>query len=99
VAPPVPAAAPLAPPSDPHAVRPAPKAHYCVTDPASRIRPSKDGFVHASNGQGAVDHYQQIILACDGTDACSDVRPLQPLADHVRQNAGRLPDEYRAASG
>ena len=58
-----------------------------------------DGFVQAYNGQVAVDHYKQIILACDVTDECSDVRQLQPLADQVRQNAGRLPDEYSADSG
>jgi Transposase DDE domain len=97
--PPAPPAAPIAPPSDPPAVVPAPKAPYCFTDPESRIMPSKDGFVQAYNGQVAVDHFNQIIVACDVTDECNDIRQLQPLADQVRQNTGRLPDEYSADSG
>jgi Transposase DDE domain len=99
VVPPAPAAEPVAPPSDPPAVLPAPKAQYCFTDPASRIMPSKDGFVQAYNGQAAVASSRQIIVACDVTDDCTDPRQLQPLADQVRQNTGRLPDEYSADSG
>ena len=92
-------ALPVAPPSEPPAVLPAPTAQYCFTDPESRIMPSKDGFVQAYNGQLAVDHYRQIIVACDVSDQCNDVRQLQPIADQVRQNTGRLPNEYSADSG
>jgi transposase len=78
---------------------PAPTAPLNFTDPESRIMPSKDGFVQAYNGQVAVDHYRQIIVACDVTDDCTDPRHLQPLVDQVRQHTGRLPAAYSADSG
>ena len=81
------------------AVTPAPTEQYNFTDDASRIMPSKDGFVQAYNAQAAVDSYRQIIVACDVTDASNDIRQLQPMLDQVRQTAGRLPDEYSADRG
>jgi transposase len=95
----VPAPEPSARPSDPPAVVPAPKAQYCFTDPESRIMPSSQGFVQADNGHVAVDHYKQIIVACDVTDACTAVRQLYPMVDQLRPNTGRLPDQYSADSG
>jgi transposase len=96
-------AAPIAAPADltdtPPAVLPEPRVQYNFTDDESRIMPSKDGFVQAYNGQAAVDHYKQIIVACDVTDACTDPRQLQPLLDQVRQNTGDLPGAYSADSG
>jgi hypothetical protein len=94
-----PAAAPEDQTSVPPAVEPAPTTQYNFTDAASRIMPSKDGFVQAYNGQAAVDHYRQIIVACDVTDDCTDPRQLQPLLDQVRANTGGLPDAYSADSG
>jgi transposase len=85
--------------SAPPAVVPDPSAQYNVTDPESRIMPSKDGFVHAYNGQAAVESYRQIIVACDVSDDCTDPRQLQPLLDQVRQTTGGLPDQYSADSG
>jgi hypothetical protein len=87
------------PVSAPPVVVPAPTTQYNFTDDESRIMPSKDGFVHAYNGQAAVDSYRQIIVACDVTDDCTDPRQLQPLVDQVRQNTGGLPDAYSADSG
>jgi transposase len=72
---------------------------YCFTDPASRIMPSSQGFVQAYNGQVAVDHYRQIIVACDVTDDPTDPRQLRPMLDHVRANTGSVPGEYSADSG
>jgi transposase len=94
-----PAGVPEDPASPPPAVLPAPDAQYNFTDPASRIMPSKDGFVQAYNGQIGVDSYRQIIVACDVTDDCTDPRQLQPHLDQVRQNTGALPAAYSADSG
>jgi transposase len=91
--------APGEPASEPPSVTPAPTEQYNFTDEASRIMPSKDGFVQAYNAQAAVDSYRQIIVACDVTDAPTDIRQLQPVLDQVRQMTGRLPDEYSADSG
>jgi hypothetical protein len=80
-------------------VVPEANAQYSFTDPESRIMPSSQGFVQAYNGQIAVDHSRQIIVACDVTDDCTDPRQLQPMADQVRQHTGGLPDHYSADSG
>jgi len=97
--PPTPGPAPAAQANEVPSVTPAPTEQYNFTDDASRIMPSKDGFVQAYNAQAAVDAYRQIIVACDVTDAPTDMRQLQPLADQVRQTAGRLPDAYSADAG
>ena len=47
----------------------------------------------------AVDHYRQIIVACDVTDATVDTQQLLPLLDQVRANTGRQPAEVSADSG
>jgi transposase len=94
-----PAAAPVTEASAPPAVVVDPKAQYNFTDPESRIMPSKDGFVEAYNGQAVVDRYRQMIVACDVTDECTDPRQLVPLLDQVRQNVGRLPEQYSADTG
>jgi len=91
--------APAAQPTDPPFVLPAATAQYCFTDPDSRIMPSSQGFVQAYNAQAAVDHYRQIIVACDVTDATVDTQQLLPLFDQVRANTGGLPAEASADSG
>jgi transposase len=90
---------PEEPASTPPAVRPAAKEQINFTDAESQVMPSKDGFVQAYNGQAAVDHYRQIIVACDVTDACTDPRQLRPLLDQVRQHTGDLPETYSADTG
>ena len=94
-----PAPEPMAPARVPPAVAPDAKMQYCFTDPESRIMPSSQGFVQAYNGQVAVDHYRQIIVACDVTDDPTDPRQLRPILDHVRANTGSVPGEYSADSG
>lgn len=91
--------APVAPARVPPTVVPEGKMQYCFTDPESRIMPSSQGFVQAYNGQAAVDHYRQIIVACDVTDDPTDPRQLRPILDQVRANTGTLPDEYSADRG
>jgi transposase len=90
---------PAAPASVPPAVVPDAKTQYCFTDPESRIMPSSQGFVQAYNAQAAVDHYRQIIVACDVTDDPTDPRQLRPILDQVRANTGSVPDQYSADSG
>jgi hypothetical protein len=85
--------------STPPAVRPDAKDQYNCTDAASQILPSTHGFVQAYNGQAAVDHYRQSIVACDVTDACTDPPQLRPLLDQVRPQTGSLPETYSAATG
>jgi transposase len=97
--PPTPGPAPAVHAHEVPAVTPAPTEQYNFTDDESRIMPSKDGFVQAYNAQAAVDSYRQLIVACDVTDAPTDMRQLQPVADQVRQTVGRLPDAYSADTG
>jgi transposase len=97
--PPTPVSAPEEQADEAPSVLPDPKAQYNFTDDASRIMPSKDGFVQAYNAQAAVDTSRQIIVACDVTDAANDTRQLRPMLDLVRQTAGRLPEQYSADTG
>jgi septal ring factor EnvC (AmiA/AmiB activator) len=86
---------PAAPPSP----EPDPKAQKNFTDPESRIRKGKDGFVPAFNGQIAVDAQAQIIVAQDVTQCAADKGQLIPMVDAVEANLGRKPEQASADSG
>jgi transposase len=78
---------------------PKPAAQRNFTDPESRIRKGRDGFIQAYNAQAAVDRGAQIILAHRLTNNASDQDALVPLLDAVRANTGRMPAEVSADSG
>lgn len=91
------------PPSVPDAeqARPKDKAQRNFTDPDSRIMVdgATKAFTQAFNVEIAVDGAAQIIVALDVTQRANDKRELLPMAEQVRENVGRLPDNLSADSG
>src|SRR5258706_7292455 len=85
----------------PAQARAAPTAQYNFTDPESRIM--KDGatkaFVQAYNAQVVVDGHAQVIVACEVTQAATDVAQLLPLLHQVEANTGHRPDAVLADAG
>jgi len=72
------------------------KAQRNFTDPDSRIQPSQGGFIAGYNGQIAVDHAHQIIVAQQLATNPADYAALIPLVDQAKVNLGR---ELREVSG
>jgi len=91
------------PPSvpDPEQAQPKDKAQRNFTDPDSRIMVdgATKAFIQAFNVEIAVDDEAQIIVARDVTQRANDKRELLPMAEQVRENMGRLPDNLSADSG
>ena len=75
------------------------KAQRNFTDPDSRILPTKDGFIAGYNGQIAVDHVHQIILAQRLATNPADYAALIPLVDQAKANLGRGLREVSGDSG
>jgi len=75
------------------------RAQRNFTDPDSRILKTRDGFIQGYNGQLAVDHTQQIIVAQRLTTNGSDQAGLIPLLDAARAALGRKPREVSADAG
>ncbi|MFX9081418.1 IS5/IS1182 family transposase, partial [Acinetobacter baumannii] len=48
------------------------KAQRNFTDPESRIQKTTDGFIQGYNAQAAVDHANQVIVACDVGTSSAD---------------------------
>jgi transposase len=87
------------PKAAPPSTTPDSKAQKNFTDPASRIMPSKDGFVQAYNAQAAVDAEAQIIVAQDVTQSPVDCGQLAPMTDAIETNLGRKPAQLSADAG
>lgn len=64
---------------------PTDKAHANVTDPDSRIMKTQHAFIQGYNGQAVVTE-DQIVVACDLSDAPTDVGHLQPMIDEAQAN-------------
>jgi transposase len=75
------------------------RAQRNFTDPDSRILPTRDGFIAGYNGQIAVDHAHQIILAQRLVTTPADYAALLPLVDQATANLGRKPREVSGDSG
>jgi len=75
------------------------KAQRNFTDPESRIQKTKDGFIQGYNAQAAVDHANQVIVACDVGTSSADNPQLVPLVDQIQANTGALPNELSADAG
>jgi hypothetical protein len=86
---------------DAEQARPKDKAQRNFTDPDSRIMVdgATKAFTQAFNVEIAVDGAAQIIVALDVTQRANDKRELLPMAEQVRENVGRLPDNLSADSG
>ena len=75
------------------------RAQRNVTDPDSRILPTRDGFVQGDNGQIAVDAAHQIIVAPRLVTPSADYRALVPLVDSIHAPLGRKPREVSGDAG
>jgi len=74
-----------------------PKAIAVVTDPDSRVMPSKEGGSRPNyNPQIGVDAQAGIIVAAEVTDAAEDSGRLQPMLDATQAFTQRLPLEISA---
>jgi transposase len=69
------------------------------TDPESRIRKTRDGFVQGYNAQLAVDHEHQIIVAAEVVAAQNDGPSLVPMLDQIRANTSAQAAEISADYG
>jgi transposase len=78
---------------------PADKAQRNFTDPESRIQKTKDGFIQGYNAQAAVDHANQIIVACDVGTSSADNPQLIPMVEQIIANTGTVPNELSADAG
>jgi transposase len=86
-------------PPDPPKV-PDDKAQRNFTDPDSKIMkgPQKN-FVQAYNCQAAVDDKAQIIVACDAAQEGVDHHQALPMAEKIKENAGKYPKEMSMDNG
>ena len=75
------------------------KAQRNFTDPDSRIQPSQGGFIAGYNGQIAVDHAHQVIVAQRLATNPADFGALVPLVDQARDLLGRKPREVSGDTG
>ncbi len=57
------------------------------------------GFLQGYNAQAAVDHANQVIVACDLTDEAVDVHQVEPMLDQVKENTGAQPHAVSADAG
>jgi transposase len=75
------------------------KAQRNFTDAESRIQKTKDGFIQGYNAQAAVDHANQIIVACDVGPSSADNPQLVPMVEQIIANTGSVPNEFSADAG
>jgi transposase len=75
------------------------KAQRNFTDPDSRIQPSQGGLIAGYNGQIAVDHAHQVIVAQRLATNPADFAALVPLVDQARDLLGRKLREVSGDTG
>lgn len=75
------------------------KAQRNFTDAESRIQKTKDGFIQGYNAQAAVDHANQIIVACDVGPSSADNPQLIAMVEQIIANTGTVPNEVSADAG
>jgi transposase len=75
------------------------KAQRNFTDPDSRIQPSQGGMIAGYNGQIAVDHAHQVIVAQRLVTNPADFAALVPLVDQARKLLGRKLREVSGDTG
>ena len=62
---------------------------YNFTDPESGImKANNKGWDQCGNAQAVVDSDQQIIVACDVTNAANDKQQMEPLMSQAQENIG-----------
>lgn len=71
------------------------------TDPDSRIMRDNatKSFQQSYNCQAAVDDQAQVVVAADVTQDANDKRQVEPMANQMQKNTGKLPQEVSADAG
>jgi len=71
------------------------------TDPDSRIMRDNatKSFVQSYNCQAAVDEQAQVVVAADVTQDGNDKCQVEPMAQQMQKNTGKLPKEVSADAG
>jgi transposase len=75
------------------------RAQRSLTDPDSRIRPTRDGFIQGYTGQIAADAAHQVIVAHRLVATAADCRALVPLVGDIPAPLGRKPREVSGDAG
>lgn len=75
------------------------RAHRNLTDPDSRIPPTRDGFIQGRTGQTAADAAHQVIVAHRRVTTAADYPALVPLVDDIPAPLGRKPREVSGDAG
>lgn len=75
------------------------RAQSNFTDPESRIMHTPDGFQQCYNGQAAVDARDQVIVACELSQAPPDVQRLIPMLKRIIDLNGQAPGQLSADAG
>jgi transposase len=87
--------------TDQPAPEPDESAQRNFTDPDSRIMRdnSTKSFQQSYNCQAAVDDQAQVIVAADVAQQSNDKAQVEPMAEQVQKNTGKLPAEVSADAG
>src|ERR1019366_8655413 len=84
---------------DPEEAQPTKQTQYNFTDPESRIRKGRDGFVQGYNTQIAVEPVFQLIVGQTVTQAANDKQQMVPLIEAIEEQSGQKPEGVLADNG
>ena len=76
-------------PAQPVSDKPKDEKQYNFTDPESGIMEANNkGWDQCGNAQAVVDSDQQVMVACDVTNAANDKQQAEPLLSQAQENIG-----------
>jgi hypothetical protein len=84
---------------DPENAVPSADDRFNFVDPESRVMKARGRYIQGYNAQASVDSANQVIVACDVTNACNDYSQLIPLVDQSIENTGEKPKKVLADAG
>jgi transposase len=73
--------------------------HLADKEPEARMMKGRAMSALGYNAQIVVDHDSDLIVACDVTAQCNDLKQLTPMLGLVRETYGRVADETVADGG
>jgi transposase len=73
--------------------------HLSENEPEARMMKGRAMSALGYNAQIVVDHDSDLIVACDVTAQCNDLKQLTPMLGQVREIYGRVADETTADGG
>ena len=82
-----------------HRLNAADANHLCENEPEARMMKGRAMSALGYNAQIVVDHDSDLIVACDVSAQCNDLKQLTPMLGQVRDIYGRVADETTADGG